>query len=241
MARGRRPRPWPGPALGALRPSRLRRAARRGGPRAFRSTGAGGHASSAAPTGRCGSSIRRAGARGARSSRRSRTAPTRAARRGARAPTSSASPRCAPRPRQQEQAALVADPGGRLLEERLREPAVVGGRGAPWAVPDEAPILPGITRALLIELAGAVELRRPAPGDLAGRETWLVSALHGIRAVTGWVGGPEPGEAPRAATWQRRLESSRCNQRWLIPDERRRSRERTATPRRSAADAHSWQ
>ena len=102
--------------------------------------------------------------------------------------------------------AVIADGDGRLLEGAYTSLLWWEGETL-CAVPDDAPILPGITRALLIELAGAVELRRPAPRELAGRETWLVSALHGIRAVTRWVGGPEPGEAARAATWQRRLES----------------------------------
>lgn len=102
--------------------------------------------------------------------------------------------------------AVIADAGGRLLEGAYTSLLWWEGETL-CAVPDDAPILPGITRALLIELAGAVELRRPAPRELAGRETWLVSALHGIRAVTRWVGGPEPGDALRAAAWQRRLES----------------------------------
>ena len=102
--------------------------------------------------------------------------------------------------------AVLADADGRLLEGAFTSLLWWEGETL-CAVPDDAPILPGITRGLLIELAGAVELRRPEPRDLAGRETWLVSALHGIRAVTRWVGGPEPGEASRAATWQRRLES----------------------------------
>lgn len=102
--------------------------------------------------------------------------------------------------------AVIADPEGRLLEGAYTSLLWWEGETL-CAVPDDAPILPGITRALLIELAPAVELRRPAPQELAGRETWLVSALHGIRAVTRWVGGPEPGEASRAVEWQRRLES----------------------------------
>jgi branched-subunit amino acid aminotransferase/4-amino-4-deoxychorismate lyase len=102
--------------------------------------------------------------------------------------------------------AVIADSEGRLLEGAYTSLLWWEGETL-CAVPDDAPILPGITRALLIELADEVELRRPTPQDLAGRETWLVSALHGIRAVTRWVGGPEPGEARRAATWQRRLET----------------------------------
>lgn len=102
--------------------------------------------------------------------------------------------------------AVLADGEGRLLEGAYT--SLLWWEGDTLcAVPDDAPILPGITRALLIELAGTVELRRPAPQELAGRETWLVSALHGIRAVTRWVSGPAPGEARRAAEWQRRLES----------------------------------
>ena len=71
-------------------------------------------------------------------------------------------------------------------------------------MPDDAPILPGVTRALLLELARdrgtPVAQRRPAPEELADRETWLVSALHGIRVVTRWAnGGPPAGRAPRAA------------------------------------------
>ncbi|HEX5782542.1 MAG TPA: aminotransferase class IV [Solirubrobacteraceae bacterium] len=102
--------------------------------------------------------------------------------------------------------AVIADSEGRLLEGAYT--SLLWWEGDTLcAVPDDAPILPGITRALLIELAGAVELRSPAPHELAGRETWLVSALHGIRAVSRWVGGLEPGEPTRAAEWQRRLES----------------------------------
>ena len=80
-------------------------------------------------------------------------------------------------------------------------------------MPDGAPILPGVTRALLIELAlergTPVAQRLPEPGDLAGCETWLVSALHGIRAVTRWAaGGPPAGAATRSATWQRLLDAT---------------------------------
>ena len=65
----------------------------------------------------------------------------------------------------------------------------------------------------------------PRRSELAGRETWLVSALHGIRAVTRWVGGRRAGAATRAATWQRLLDESAgiTNQRRLIANERYRS------------------
>jgi branched-subunit amino acid aminotransferase/4-amino-4-deoxychorismate lyase len=104
------------------------------------------------------------------------------------------------------QEAVLTDPDGRLLEGAYTS-LLWWEDETLCAVPDDAPILPGITRALLLELAGEVDFRRPTARELSGRETWLVSALHGIRAVTRWVGGPEPGEAARAAGWQRRLES----------------------------------
>jgi branched-subunit amino acid aminotransferase/4-amino-4-deoxychorismate lyase len=106
--------------------------------------------------------------------------------------------------------AVLADADRRLLEGAYT--SLLWWEGDTLcAVPDDAPILPGITRALLIELASErdtpVAQRRPAPDELAGRETWLVSALHGIRAVTRWAdGGPAAGDAPRAARWQRLLE-----------------------------------
>ena len=112
--------------------------------------------------------------------------------------------------------AVLADADGRLLEGAFTSLLWWEGETL-WAVPGDAPILPGITRALLIELArggGApVGQRRPAPHELAGRETWLVSALHGIRAVTGWAdGGPPPGAAVRAAAWQRLLDDLAATQ-----------------------------
>jgi branched-subunit amino acid aminotransferase/4-amino-4-deoxychorismate lyase len=82
------------------------------------------------------------------------------------------------------------------------------------AVPDEAPILPGVTRALLLDLAAAdgvpVRFERADATRLDGRETWLTSALHGIRAVTGWTGDLiRPGAAERAPEWRRRLDELR--------------------------------
>jgi branched-subunit amino acid aminotransferase/4-amino-4-deoxychorismate lyase len=105
--------------------------------------------------------------------------------------------------------ALLTDAAGRLLEGAFTSLLWWEGETL-CVVPDDAPILPGITRALLIEIAGtrgtAVERRRPAPAELAECETWLVSALHGIRTVTRWVGSAAAGAAPRAAAWQRALD-----------------------------------
>jgi branched-subunit amino acid aminotransferase/4-amino-4-deoxychorismate lyase len=106
--------------------------------------------------------------------------------------------------------ALIADGDGRLLEGAYTS-LLWWEDDALCAVPDEAPILDGVTRRLLLGLAAGdgVELRyrRPAPDELEGRETWLTSALHGIRAVTGWAGGGRAGPARRAGEWQARLEA----------------------------------
>jgi branched-subunit amino acid aminotransferase/4-amino-4-deoxychorismate lyase len=105
--------------------------------------------------------------------------------------------------------AVLTDDAGRLLEGAYTSLLWWEGETL-CVVPDDAPILPGITRALLIEIAAArgtpVVPRRPELAELVDRETWLVSALHGIRTVTHWVGGTRAGEASRAAAWQRALD-----------------------------------
>jgi branched-subunit amino acid aminotransferase/4-amino-4-deoxychorismate lyase len=106
--------------------------------------------------------------------------------------------------------AVLSDADGGLLEGAFTSLLWWEGETL-WVVPDDAPILPGVTRRLLIEVAREqgtpVAQRRPGPHELADCETWLVSALHGIRAVTRWAaGGPVAGAAHRAALWQRRLD-----------------------------------
>jgi len=45
------------------------------------------------------------------------------------------------------------------------------------------------------------------PADLDGLEIWAVNSLHGIRLVTGWIGGPAPAERPgRLGMWRSRLD-----------------------------------
>ena len=99
--------------------------------------------------------------------------------------------------------AVLADADGRLFEG-ADEPVVVGRGDAVRLSPTTRRSCPASRARLLIEIAGArgtlVERRRPAPADLADRETWLVSALHGIRAVTGWAAGTEAGAASRATS-----------------------------------------
>ena len=104
---------------------------------------------------------------------------------------------------------LLCDDRGRLLEGALS--SLLWWEGdALCTTPDET-ALPGVTRGLLLEGARAhdVEVRRraPLPAELAGRETWLTSALHGIRIVTAWVAPrQEPGAALRALQWREMLD-----------------------------------
>jgi branched-subunit amino acid aminotransferase/4-amino-4-deoxychorismate lyase len=80
------------------------------------------------------------------------------------------------------------------------------------AVPDEAPILPGVTRALLLRIARArgqtVRLAIPRLDDLRGREVWLTNSLHGVSRVSAWSDGAASTFAPRRAeAWHARLET----------------------------------
>jgi branched-subunit amino acid aminotransferase/4-amino-4-deoxychorismate lyase len=107
--------------------------------------------------------------------------------------------------------ALLRDEDGRLLEGAYTS-LLWWEDDTLWAVPDDAPILAGVTRALLLEMAAEdgvpVHYRRPRPQELGGREVWLTSALHGFRAVVPGPDGSLPaGPAPRAAAWQARLEA----------------------------------
>ena len=72
------------------------------------------------------------------------------------------------------------------------------------------PVLAGITTAVIQQRAArlGVEIRqRQAPVDeLAGKEVWLVNALHGIRPVRSLLGTSiQPGPALRAPEWQKWL------------------------------------
>ncbi|MCW3000486.1 MAG: hypothetical protein JWN65_4035 [Solirubrobacterales bacterium] len=112
--------------------------------------------------------------------------------------------------------ALLASPDGTVSEGIWTSPLWWDG-DLLCALPRSADVLDSVTRGLVLELAAqlGVEVGREAPSvaRLRDSETWLVSALHGIRLVTGWMitpgQAPEPAPAApgRAAAWQARLEA----------------------------------
>ncbi len=112
--------------------------------------------------------------------------------------------------------ALLAAPDGTVTEGVWTTPLWWDGDQL-CAVPRTAQALPSVTRELLLGLARAegVDLGREAPSvaRLRDCETWMVSALHGIRVVSGWLltpgAAPEPGVVVpgRAADWQQRLQA----------------------------------
>lgn len=104
---------------------------------------------------------------------------------------------------------LLCDGGGALLEGALSS-LLWWEDEALCTTPDER-VLPGVTRALLLARARErgieVRMRAPQPEELDGRETWLTSALHGIRVVDGWV-SPQiaAGAGERAPRWREELD-----------------------------------
>ena len=104
---------------------------------------------------------------------------------------------------------LLCDDAGALREGALS--SLLWWEGdALCTTPDEH-TLPGVTRGLLLALARerGIELRvrSPLPAELAHREVWLTSALHGIRVVSEWVAPAQAAGRPeRAADWRRALD-----------------------------------
>lgn len=102
--------------------------------------------------------------------------------------------------------AVLVDPSGVVLESATA--------GVLWweddtlcLPPPRLPLLPGVTAALIQERARhqgvRVAHRERALAELSGREVWLVNALHGIRPVVNWIGGPlEAAPAHRAPEWR---------------------------------------
>lgn len=86
---------------------------------------------------------------------------------------------------------LLVSGSGTVLEGALS--AVLWWRGDVLCAPPlSLPVLPSVTRRLLIQIASesGAEVRSEAcrTEDLDGIELWTASALHGIRPVTAWSG-----------------------------------------------------
>jgi branched-subunit amino acid aminotransferase/4-amino-4-deoxychorismate lyase len=67
-----------------------------------------------------------------------------------------------------------------------------------------------VTARSVLALANALGIETydeaVTPTELEGTELWSLSALHGVRIVTGWVDGPALAELPgRLSTWRARL------------------------------------
>ncbi|MER5429608.1 aminotransferase class IV [Streptomyces sp. NPDC002588] len=108
------------------------------------------------------------------------------------------------------QEAILVDPAGKVLESPTA--SVLWWEDDCLCLPPAgSPVLPGITAGLIQERAVRsgipVAHRERTVAELAGREVWLVNALHGIRPVTGWTGDAmNAGPAVRAAEWRHWLE-----------------------------------
>jgi branched-subunit amino acid aminotransferase/4-amino-4-deoxychorismate lyase len=105
---------------------------------------------------------------------------------------------------------LLCDDAGTLREGALSS-LLWWEDGTLCTTPDEH-TLPGITRALLLDRARRsnvdVRVRLPLPRELAGREVWLTSALHGIRVVSAWLAPAQAAGPPeRAGTWRSELDA----------------------------------
>jgi branched-subunit amino acid aminotransferase/4-amino-4-deoxychorismate lyase len=110
--------------------------------------------------------------------------------------------------------ALLHGPDGTVLE--AAHSAVVWWRDDVLCVPaPELPVLPSVTRGLLVELARAravpVNGERLHLGGLGAVEVWAVNALHGIRPVAGWTGAVSgkggPPRIPLLAAWRKALDA----------------------------------
>lgn len=106
--------------------------------------------------------------------------------------------------------AVLVSPGGHVLEGSTT--SILWWRGdALCAPPADGAILPGTTRAVLLDTAQTLGLRvvfeDATPAGLDRLEVWTVNALHGIRPVTAWVNAPiRAGRATRASRWQAYLD-----------------------------------
>jgi branched-subunit amino acid aminotransferase/4-amino-4-deoxychorismate lyase len=109
--------------------------------------------------------------------------------------------------------AVLLTPGGHVAEGSTT--SLAWWRGDTLCVPsNEIERIDGVTIRSVVTLAAALGIdvlhESVTPGELDGLEVWALNALHGIRIVTSWVGGPATAEEPgRRADWQARLDALR--------------------------------
>lgn len=105
--------------------------------------------------------------------------------------------------------AIILSPEGYVVEGAYS--AMLWWRGDTLCCPSaDLERVDSVTARIVITIAAAlgIEVLRESavPEDLDGLEIWAVSALHGIRIVTGWIDGPRPAEEPgRLQAWRDRL------------------------------------
>ena len=103
--------------------------------------------------------------------------------------------------------ALITNSVGTLVEGAYSSLMVWEGENELAITPRSLPRIPSVSEDILRDLASnqgirVVEraLRRE---DLEGKETWIVSALHGIRLVDSIIDGPAVSAMPeRRDSWQ---------------------------------------
>jgi branched-subunit amino acid aminotransferase/4-amino-4-deoxychorismate lyase len=109
--------------------------------------------------------------------------------------------------------AVILSPDGYVVEGAYS--SLVWWRGAILCSPPASlERIDGVTVRSLLGLAAALGVETHeelvTPAELDGTELWSLSALHGPRIVTSWVGGPGTAELPgRLALWRTRLEALR--------------------------------
>ncbi len=109
--------------------------------------------------------------------------------------------------------AVILSPDGYVVEGAYS--ALLWWRGDALCSPSpELARVDSVTARSVITLATALGLdvlyESVTPADLDGLEVWALSALHGIRIVTGWIDGPAPAELPgRLGLWRARLDRLR--------------------------------
>jgi branched-subunit amino acid aminotransferase/4-amino-4-deoxychorismate lyase len=82
------------------------------------------------------------------------------------------------------------------------------------APPADFPRVDSVTARSALTLAAALGTETweeaVTPTELADTELWSLNALHGIRIVTNWIGGPPVAQLPgRLALWRARMDALR--------------------------------